>query len=52
MSSVPSQRGRKVVTPKRNPLIPFYIGVGAVLLIGAAFLITYMVRGSGSIQIS
>ena len=48
MSSVPSQRGRKVVTPKRNPLVPFYIGVGAVLLIGAAFLITYMVRSSGS----
>jgi protein-disulfide isomerase len=49
MSSVPSsRRGRKIVTPKRNPLVPFYIGVGAVLLIAVAFLITYMVRGSGA----
>lgn len=48
MSSVSSPKGRKVVTPKRNPLIPFYIGVGALLLIGAAFLITYFVRSNNS----
>lgn len=48
MSSVPSQKGRKVVTPKRNPLVPFYIGVGALLLVGAAFLITFLVRSGSS----
>jgi protein-disulfide isomerase len=46
--TVPSQRGRKVVTPKRNPLLPFYLGVGALLLVGAAFLITYLVRSNNS----
>lgn len=52
MSSVPSQRGRKVAAPKRNPLIPFYIGVGALLLVGAAFLITYMLRSSGGSEVA
>jgi protein-disulfide isomerase len=52
MSSVPSQRGRKVAAPKRNPLVPFYLGVGALLLVGAAFLITYLVRNSGSSEIA
>jgi protein-disulfide isomerase len=48
MSSLSGQRGRKVVTPKRNPLIPFYIGIGALLLVGAAFLITFMLRSNNS----
>ncbi len=48
MSNVQPQRGRKVAAPKRNPLLPFYLGVGAVLLIGAAFLITYVVRSNNS----
>jgi protein-disulfide isomerase len=52
MSSVPSQRGRKVAAPKRNPLIPFYIGVGAVLLVGAAFLITWQLLRNNNSQIS
>jgi protein-disulfide isomerase len=52
MSSVPSQRGRKVAAPKRNPLVPFYLGVGALLLVGAAFLITYLVRSSGPSEIA
>lgn len=47
-TSVPGQRGRKVETKKRNPLIPFYIGVGALLLVGAAFLITYLVRANSA----
>lgn len=51
MSSVSGQRGRKVATAKRNPLIPFYIGVGAVLLVGAAFLITFLVRSSGANEV-
>jgi protein-disulfide isomerase len=50
MSSVPGQRGRKVTAPKRNPLIPFYIGVGALLLVGAAFLITFMLRNNSAAQ--
>jgi protein-disulfide isomerase len=48
MSTVSSPRGRKVAVKKRNPLIPFYIGVGAVLLVGAAFLITFLVRSSNA----
>jgi protein-disulfide isomerase len=52
MSSLPSQRGRKVATPKRNPLVPFYIGVGALLLVGAAFLITFMVRNNSSADVT
>lgn len=50
MSSLPSQRGRKVTTPKRNPLVPFYIGVGALLLVGAAFLVTFMLRSGNSAE--
>jgi protein-disulfide isomerase len=46
MSQAQSQRGRKVATKKRNPLVPFYWGVGALVVLGAAFLITYFVRNS------
>ncbi|GAB4447783.1 MAG: thioredoxin domain-containing protein [Chloroflexi bacterium OHK40] len=52
MSSVPSQRGRKVAAPKRNPLIPFYIGVGALLIVGVAFLVTILVRNNAASQIT
>lgn len=45
MSQAQSQRGRKVAVKKRNPLVPFYWGVGALLVLGTAFLITYAVRG-------
>ena len=45
MSQAQSQRGRKVVAKKKNPLVPFYWGVGALVILGAAFLITYAARG-------
>lgn len=45
MSQPQSQRGRKVPAAKRNPLVPFYWAVGALLVIGAAFLITFAARG-------
>ncbi len=46
--SVRSQRGRKVEAPKRNPLTIFYIVIGAVLVIGIAFLATMLLRNSSS----
>ncbi|NTU80554.1 MAG: DsbA family protein [Chloroflexales bacterium] len=48
MSQAQSQRGRKVAAKKRNPLVPFYWGVGAIVVLGAAFLITYFVRSNQS----
>lgn len=45
MSQAQSQRGRKVVAKKKNPLVPFYWGVGALVILGAAFLITFAARG-------
>jgi protein-disulfide isomerase len=45
MSQAQSQRGRKVATKKQNPLVPFYWGVGALVVLGAAFLITFAARG-------
>lgn len=50
--SVQSQRGRKVVRSKRNSLLYFWVGIGAVLLIAAAFLITLAVRSRGSTEVS
>ena len=44
--SVQSQRGRKVETRKRNPVTIFYLVIGAILLIGIAFLATILIRGS------
>ncbi|NJN15675.1 MAG: thioredoxin domain-containing protein [Oscillochloris sp.] len=44
--SVQSRRGRKVEAPKRNPVTIFYIAIGAVLIVGIAFLVTMMVRGN------
>jgi protein-disulfide isomerase len=46
--SVRSQRGRKVETTKRNPLTIFYIAIGAILVVGIAFLATLMLRNSSS----
>ncbi len=45
MSQAQSQRGRKVAGKKSNPLVPFYWGVGALVVLGAAFLITFAARG-------
>ncbi len=47
MNQVQSKRRRKV-DKARNPLIPFYWGVGALLVLGVAFLITYTARGGFS----
>ncbi|MGQ9925970.1 MAG: DsbA family protein [Chloroflexaceae bacterium] len=44
MSSVSGQRGRKVTAPKQNPLIIFYLVVGAIVLIGIAGLATWLLR--------
>lgn len=41
----PSQRGRRVTTKQRNPLVPFYWAVGAIVILGVAFLITFAARG-------
>ncbi len=46
MSQAESRRGRKVAARKRNPLVPFYWGVGALVVLGAAFLITYVARNT------
>lgn len=46
--SVQSQRGRKVEARKRNNLTIFYLVVGAVIILGATFLITMAVRGGFS----
>jgi protein-disulfide isomerase len=45
---VRSQRGRKVEATKRNPLTIFYIVIGAILVVGIAFLATMMLRNSSS----
>lgn len=45
MSQPQSRRGRRVAERKRNPLIPFYWAIGALVVVGAAFLITFAVRG-------
>lgn len=45
MSTIPSPRGRKVQPAKRNPLVYFYLAVAAVLVLGAAFLVTFALRG-------
>ena len=47
MNQAQSKRRRKVAKA-RNPLIPFYWGVGALLVLGVAFLITYTARGGFS----
>ncbi len=52
MSSVPSQRGRKVAAPKRNPLVPFYLGVGALLLVGVTFLVTFQLLRGGNATVT
>lgn len=47
--SVRSQRGRKVEEPKRtNPVMIFYIAVGAILVIGVAFLATSLLLNSNT----
>jgi protein-disulfide isomerase len=45
MSQAQGQRGRKVAVKKRNPLVPFYWAIGGLLVLGAAFLITFAARG-------
>ncbi|RRR74077.1 MAG: DsbA family protein [Candidatus Viridilinea halotolerans] len=45
MSDDSGRRGRKVVAKKDNPLLPFYLGVGALLIVGIAFLVTFALRG-------
>ncbi|MFV9506829.1 MAG: DsbA family protein [Oscillochloridaceae bacterium umkhey_bin13] len=45
MSQAQSRRGRKVTTQKKNPLVPFYWAVGGLVILGAAFLITFAARG-------
>ncbi|NWF81218.1 MAG: DsbA family protein [Chloroflexi bacterium] len=52
MSSVPSQRGRKVAARKRNPLLPYYLAIGAVVVLGAAFLATYLLRNNAARQVT
>lgn len=52
MSSVPSQRGRKVAARKRNPLVPYYIAIGAVVVLGAAFLAIYLLRTNAARQVT
>ncbi|PDW02473.1 DsbA family protein [Candidatus Viridilinea mediisalina] len=45
MSEDQARRGRKVAAKQRNPLLPFYLGVGALLVVGIAFLVTFAIRG-------
>ncbi len=48
MNQARSQRGRKVAAKKQNPLVAFYWGVGAIVILGAAFLIAFAARGGFS----
>ncbi len=45
MSQAQSERGRKVAAKKQNPLVPFYWVVGGLVVLAAAFLITFAARG-------